>query len=288
MELRELRKLLLESIEVDLNQPRTATDPLEIDNLAADIVKHGQITPIIVTKFEENIAKIEERFRLLDGYRRFLALKKAGMTTASAVVLDHQPNPSEWLTLQLVIDCHRSDFELYDKFVAYSRLMEMEKLTATELAKRLSISKQSVTRILSVGNCSEEIQQLIKEGKLGSSATYSLARMSANNQEIALEALANGTATRDKLQRLAQTKTVPSVHISRVCCELPNCSVSLRGKQPLSLDGLIEVFEDLIRSVRKAKKEGYDVPTFTRILRLKSVRPDDKDGAKAGEKSAAK
>jgi hypothetical protein len=112
--------------------------------------------------------------------------------------------------------------------------------------------------------------------------------MSAKNQEIALESLANGRATRDKLERLAQTKTEPSVHISRVSCELPNCSVSLRGKQPLSLDGLIEVFEDLIRSVRKAKKEGYDVPTFTRILRLKSGRLDDKVDVKADEKSAAK
>jgi hypothetical protein len=167
--------------------------------------------------------------------------------------------------------------------------MEMEKLTATELAKRLSISKQSVTRILSIGNCSEEIQQLIKDRKLGSAASYSLARMSANNQEIALEALANGTATRDKLERLAQTKSEPQVRVSRVCCELPNCSVSLRGKQPMSLDGLIEVFEDLIRSVRKAKKEGYDVPTYTRILRLKSGRSGDKAEAavKISEKSAA-
>ena len=126
---------------------------------------------------------------------------------------------------------------------------------------------------MSIGSLSTEVQELVRDGKISSANAYALARMTRQDQEMALAALSNGTAGRQELERLAKKKNSSDApKQSRVCCELPECSVLLRGREPISLDGMIEIFEKLIRHIRKARKEGYDVATFSQVMRVTSQK----------------
>lgn len=262
----------LEDLVPDPKQPRKYLAEGELGELADSIKQHGQLVPALVVKEGE-------RRVIVDGWRRWQACQTSGLTTLRCCLLDNRPTDSELLTMQIVVNCTRADLTLYERFEAYQRLAQLEHLTNAELAKRLSVTKGTVTRVLSIGSLSPEIQALVRDGKLSSVNAYALARMAASDQEAALIGMSRGTSGRAELEQLARKKDcIRGPKPSRVCCELPNCSVLLRGNEPISLDGMIEVFEGLIRAIRKARKEGYDVATFAQVMRVTSQKSSEKVG----------
>ena len=73
-----LTKLPVESIEA---KPQVRTVIENIDELA-ESMKSGQLIPITVIKGENN------KYVVLQGERRWLAAKKAGLETVEAIVVD--------------------------------------------------------------------------------------------------------------------------------------------------------------------------------------------------------
>lgn len=266
----------LEELVPDPMQPRKSLSEREMRELVESLKLHGQIVPAIVVKEDE-------RRLVVDGWRRWQACKLAGLTSLRCCLLDKHPTASELLTMQIVVNCTRSDLTLYERFEAYQRLAQLEKLTNAELATRLSVTKGTVTRVLSIGSLAPEVQALVRDGKISSVNAYALARMTASDQEAALIGISKGTSGRAELEQLARSKNSnKGPKPSRVCCELPNCSVLLRGNEPISLDGMIEVFENLIRAIRKARKDGYDVATFAQVMRVTSQKTTAKEAAPCG------
>ncbi len=259
-------ELLLEDLIPDPDQPRKSISEREMEELVESLKLHGQLVPLIaVAEGQRNL--------IVDGWRRWQAGKRSGLTSMRCWLLDKRPTAATLLTMQIIVNCTRSDLTLFERFEAYQRLAQLENLTNAELAKRLCVTKGTVTRVLSIGSLSPEIQALVRDGKISSVNAYALARMAASDQEAALTGISNGTTGRAELEQLARKKNSnKGPKPSRVCCEVPTGSVLYRGNEPVSLEGLIDVFEYLTRAIRKAIKEGYDVATFVQVMRVTSQK----------------
>ncbi|MFQ8599132.1 ParB N-terminal domain-containing protein, partial [Parasutterella sp.] len=92
-----LTKLPVESIEV---RPQVRTVIENIDELA-ESMKSGQLMPITVIKGENN------KYVVLQGERRWLAAKKAGLETVEAIVVDAPVSDSERIFGQLTENIQR-------------------------------------------------------------------------------------------------------------------------------------------------------------------------------------
>ena len=99
-----LTKLPVESIEV---RPQVRTVIENIDELA-ESMKSGQLMPITVIKGENN------KYVVLQGERRWLAAKKAGLETVEAIVVDAPVSDSERIFGQLTENIQRDNMKLQD------------------------------------------------------------------------------------------------------------------------------------------------------------------------------
>ncbi len=262
----KLTQLDVKTIQKDPLQPRKTIEDCEVERMSKSLIHYGQITPIIVYRSGEH-------YVLVDGHRRLLAAIMANMLVLNAVVLDQAPSADDLLAMQLVIECHRSDLKPYDQYLAFERLMASEKLTPTKLAERLEVTKPTVTRVLSIGKLPPELQDLVREGKIGSAKAYALARMTPAKLQKAISAMKAGNADRNSLEQLAKnekSEAKPASRLNRVDCEMERFKVSVQSRDPISLDELVGQLQELIRAVRKAKREGYDVKTLSQILRSKA------------------
>jgi len=261
-----LQNIPLQNIVCDPNQPRREPNTLADEELFFSMKQRGQLVPVIVVPSDSG-------YMLIDGERRYRVAKKLEFPTIRAIILDEQPNEDELLAVQLSINSHRSDINPVDKMHAYRKLMKLKQFSAAELATFLGISKASVTRCLSLEKLSPNIQRLVADGEISSSNAYALARIEGESTDHLVQSLVSGSLKRDQLEQLAGRKNAARpLDGSRLVCQLPAGMVSLQTSEPLSLDGILTMCSQLIKAIRKAKREGYDVKTLAQMFKEQQAR----------------
>jgi ParB family chromosome partitioning protein len=263
-----LLEIALSLIDRDPDQPRRTFRPDDLEELAESIKKSGQLVPVIVVA-------TGDRYQLVDGECRFRAAPMAGLTKLRAEVLDKKPTRAELMVLQLVVNAQRTNLSALEELDAYESLMQELKCNATELAQRLSVSKAKVTRILSLRSLSDEERQLVQSGKLSSANAYALSRMDEGQRNEAMREISQGTFTREKAERLSSTKG-KAVVTGQKSVQLQFGDASLRISTPngLSLDAILNLFDDVVKELKRARKDGLDVATAVHVLRDRS-RPTE-------------
>ncbi len=149
-------------IEIDLIdpsplQPRTNFDEAKLNELAASIVANGVVQPLIVRR-------LENRFELIAGERRWRAAQLAGLLRIPAVV--RQVPDDKVLELALIENIQREDLNPIEEAQAYKKLIETIGLTQESLAERVGRDRSYITNYLRLLRLPEDIQKLVQEGKL--------------------------------------------------------------------------------------------------------------------------
>ncbi len=256
-----LQELPRESIVCDPDQPRKEQDSRSDEELLLSLKQRGQLVPVIVVPHEGG-------YTLIDGERRHRMAGKIGLTKLRAVVLAERPEPGELLAIQLSVNSHRTDINPLDRMHAYRKLMELKNISATELAAFLGVSKSSVTRCLALERLSPNVQKLVAEGQISSSNAYALARIEGQSTDQLVESLVGGSLKREQLEKLAGARNPDrQMDRARLVCQLPAGTVSVQTSEQLSLDGILKICSQLIRAIRKAKREGYDVKTLAQMFK---------------------
>lgn len=145
-----LTKLPVESIEV---RPQVRTVIENIDELA-ESMKSGQLMPITVIKGENN------KYVVLQGERRWLAAKKAGLETVEAIVVDAPVSDSERIFGQLTENIQRDNMKLQDLIQSISQLIQ-NGFNQTEIAARLGKDRTYISRIAALASSKKEVLKLI-------------------------------------------------------------------------------------------------------------------------------
>lgn len=154
----ELRQIKLSEIVTDPHQPRRHFDELALEEMAASIVEHGILQPIVVTPHKG-------KYQIVAGERRFRASTKAGLKKIPALV--RTLSDQHKLELSLIENLQRRDLNVLETATAYLKLRDQFNLTLDEIGARVGgKSVSAVSNTLRLLRLPEDVRTAIAEGKL--------------------------------------------------------------------------------------------------------------------------
>jgi ParB family chromosome partitioning protein len=153
----QLRHLPVESIARNPFQPRKVFDPETLTELADSIREHGVLQPLLVRE-------LDDRFQLVAGERRWMAAKKAGLTTVPCRIVDVVDKTACEFALEE--NLKRQDLNDLEKAQAFRSYLEHFQCSIEELAKQLSMSRSTVSNILRLLELPEPVKHALQGGKL--------------------------------------------------------------------------------------------------------------------------
>ena len=171
-------EIFINVIDPNPRQPRTNFDVDELSELAASIQKHGVIQPLIITHGEK-----PDHYILIAGERRLMAAKQAGLKTVPVILRDS--SEQERLELALIENVQRADLSPLETAEAFRQLSDEFKLSHSEIAKRVSKSRVSVTNTLRLLNLPPSVLEALHENKISEGHARALLALSSTQAQAA-------------------------------------------------------------------------------------------------------
>jgi ParB family chromosome partitioning protein len=157
--------LAMSLIDKNPYQTRFVFDDDMLQELQDSIRQHGVVQPIVVRPAQE-----EGRYILVLGERRLRASKLAGKQTIPAMVRRLSPQQAAEMTvLENVV---REDLNPIEQAQAFKVLSLEFKLTQSQIAQRIGVSRESVTNYMRLLKLPESVMEDVAHGRL----TFSQAR----------------------------------------------------------------------------------------------------------------
>jgi len=110
--------------------------PTKLTELAESIKRIGLIEPLIVKE-------IDGKYQVVDGSRRYLACKKAGLTEVPSIIRDDYATDAMLVEAQLAANIFREDLSAQDEAHAFERLA-LEGMDDASIAKIVGFKKAHV------------------------------------------------------------------------------------------------------------------------------------------------
>lgn len=185
MEVRDLRIEDIVISEYNIRKDLEAgTEDASITDLAESIRDKGLLNPIIVRKLPNGT------YDLVAGQRRFLAIKKLGWSTVSAIIRDFEDD-TDAAVISLIENVHRADLNPIDKAKAY-RMIYDKYQNYSLVAKETGVSTQTIRKYISLLDLAPSLQSRVgtKEGTAGIDTLSKLSTLfSSDDQEKVLESI---------------------------------------------------------------------------------------------------
>lgn len=176
------------------DQARKTFDQEKLEDLATSIETYGVIQPIIVRK-------LDDKYEIIAGERRYRASMLAGKTTIPAIIKDLDDYQRE--KISLIENVQREDLNPYEEALAYKSIIDRYELTQEDLAKGLGKSRPYISNTIRLLRLDPRVLELLKSGDL----SYSIARelLSIKDKdaqyEKALEILKDGLTVKEVSKR---------------------------------------------------------------------------------------
>ena len=163
----------LDRIRPNPRQPRQRMDQGELDGLAASILEHGVLQPILVTETLDG-------YQLVAGERRFRASQQAGLERIPAVI--RQLADRDQLELALVENLQRADLGPLEEAHAYQALSAEFAMTHDQIAQRVGRAKSTITNTLRLLDLDPIVQESLAEGRLSAGHARAIGGMPIEHQ----------------------------------------------------------------------------------------------------------
>jgi ParB family chromosome partitioning protein len=148
--------LPVNQIDPNPDQPRRRFGASELEGLAASILQHGVLQPVVVRK-------VADRYELIVGERRWRASRAAGLTSIPAVIADLAAQ--DRLEVAIVENVQRNDLNPLELAYAY-RALAAAGATQEEIGRKVSQDRSSVANHLRLLELSRDIQEDLEHGRL--------------------------------------------------------------------------------------------------------------------------
>lgn len=262
----------VETLLPDLDQPRKHFDEKELTGLAQGFGEVGVLQPVRARRLPDGTLTV------VAGERRCRAAKLAGLSHVPVIVEPEGLDEADILQRQLIENCHRQDLNPIEKMQAVERYKAAAGLTQAEAARKLSVSDATLSRLAPLGILPIPLQDAIRHGKVPALLGYEIARVSdpAEREVLAGQAVA-GTLTRksmaakrDGVQATGAAGHSPRRRRETVTAPLgAGRSVTVTAPE-LSVEGVIEVLEELIGLAQRSQSQGHTLGSMIDSLRQKS------------------
>ncbi len=147
---------------------RVSDDDSEVDALAATIREHGLIHPVTVRE-------VDERFRLIAGWRRLCAFKLLGRAAIPAMVVDGEPGSD--LAVTVIENLQRSNLSAMEESSACAVLLQTTQLDVDGVAATLGRSRGWVDSRLELLTWPAELQEAVHLGQISVAVGRVLAKV---------------------------------------------------------------------------------------------------------------
>lgn len=151
-------KAPIEEVHPRRAQPRKTFAPAGLAELAASIVEHGVLEPILVRK------RARGGFEIIAGERRWRAAQRAGLKEVPIFV--HDLSDGAAFEAALVENLQREDLNPVETARAFQRLIDEYGHTQEQVATRVGKDRSTVTNALRLLKLPSDVLELVEGGAL--------------------------------------------------------------------------------------------------------------------------
>jgi len=196
--------------DIDVSEFNTRKDLIDgqsdstIDDLARSIDRQGLLSPITVYR------RPDGRYALIAGQRRFLACRKLGKTTISAVVRDTM-DAADATAISLVENVHRADMNPRDKAVAFKTLHD--KLGDLQsVGRETGVGISTIKKYIQLLGLAPEIQEKLAAGEAKNTEALARLAQTITNPEKQVEVWDQISGFTQDVQQEIIKRVTPDLH----------------------------------------------------------------------------
>lgn len=154
----QIVQLSIKQLYANPNQPRKSFDKEKLEELAASLLEHGMVQPLIV------VAKEEGRYMIVAGERRFRAAGIAGLEQIPCFIRDL--SDTQIREIALIENIQRENLNALEEAESYRALQDEVGYTQEQLAARLGKSRPYVANTLRLLNLDTYCAELLRTEQL--------------------------------------------------------------------------------------------------------------------------
>ncbi|MDD7718594.1 MAG: ParB/RepB/Spo0J family partition protein [Eubacteriaceae bacterium] len=251
----------INDIKPNENQPRKVFDEDKISELAASIVEHGIIQPLVVRKTGSG-------YEIVAGERRWRASRKAELKEVPCIIREF--SDEENMLIAIIENMQREDLNPIEEAEGLNQMIKTYGLTQEEVSKSVSKSRPYITNALRLLKLPENIQTMVTEGKLTTGHARAIIPVSDSKVQLDIcnRIIQEGLSVRkteELVSKIGQPKKRPAkkaknantVHVENELKNLYGTKVNIKEK---GKKGTIEL-------------EYYNTDELNRLIELlKSVK----------------
>ncbi len=239
----------INKIKPNENQPRKKFDEEKIAELAASIIEHGIIQPIVVRKSTAG------SYEIVAGERRYRAARKAELKAVPCIV--RELTDEQNMLLAIIENMQREDLNPLEEAQAIEKMIKNYGLTQEQVSKSLAKSRPYITNALRLLRLPERVQDMISGGTLSAGHARALVSINDERMQIALAERVEkeGLSVRD-IERLADAnKKTP-----RPAAKVKKKSADIVGLE----EDLKDIFGTKVNLVEKGKRGKIEIEYYSR------------------------
>jgi ParB family chromosome partitioning protein len=199
---RSPRRLPIDRIVPNPDQPRRNFSETALEELAASIREKGVIQPLIVRPDPRN----SSQYQIVAGERRWRAAQLAQLHDLPVIVREF--DDTEVLEVAIIENIQRADLNALEEALGYRQLIDRFGHTQDQLAQAMGKSRSHIANLMRLLGLPDAIQDMLRAGQL--SAGHARALLTADDPVgLAKKAVANGWSVREVENRAKAAVTPP-------------------------------------------------------------------------------
>ena len=154
------QKISISSIVPNKNQPRKIFEKVHLEELTKSIKERGIIQPLIVRKSD----KLEDKFELIAGERRWQSAQSAGLHEVPVVIIEADNLKS--LELAIIENVQRKDLNPIEEAESYRNLIENFNYDQEKVSQFIGKSRSYISNSLRILSLPEKLINMIRHEKI--------------------------------------------------------------------------------------------------------------------------
>ncbi|HHG91005.1 MAG TPA: ParB/RepB/Spo0J family partition protein [Devosia sp.] len=193
-----LKRLPVEFIVANRNNPRRDFDAEQLEELASSIREKGVMQPLLVRPGGEN----PDIYEIIAGERRWRAAQAAGLHEVPVII--REVDDKEALELAIIENVQRTDLNPVDEALGYGELMDQFEYTQSDLAQVIGKSRSHVANTLRLLRLPDDVLAMLSKGQL--TAGHARTLITAKNPSALAERIVKGGLSVRQAEALSQKR----------------------------------------------------------------------------------
>jgi ParB family chromosome partitioning protein len=260
---RGLRRVPIDRIAPNPDQPRRTFAEGALEELAASIREKGVIQPLIVRPDPARA----DGFQIVAGERRWRAAQRAQLHELPVIVREF--DDTEVLEVAIIENIQRADLNALEEAQGYRQLIDRFGHTQDQLAQALGKSRSHIANMMRLLALPGDIQEMVRAGQL--SAGHARALLTADDPvALARKAVSQGWSVRDveKQAKSGATRTKPR---ARSATAKDADTVALEGDLSAAVGMPVSIDHDTASGEGRVTIRYKDLAALDDLIRLLSA-----------------